>query len=114
MCQGMSTGQSLSKICTFLLMCIYMRYFRHNLTIFGCTQTVNQLLFAMTVFHNLPEINWLPAVTNFYDQDEDYLEKNVPKTFKNWFAARNIRDNEALVNLEKISCPQIKVTMCVN
>lgn len=53
-------------------------------------------------------------MNNFYDQDEDYLEKNVPKTIKNWLAARNIRDDEALVNLEKISCPQIKVTMCVN
>lgn len=73
---------------------------------FWCTQTVNQLLFAMTVFRNLPEINWLP-VTNFYDQDEDYLEKNVPKTFKYWSSARNICDDEALIaNLWKIYCPR--------
>lgn len=39
----------------------------------------------------------------FYDQDLDNLENNLPPTFDDWFVVRNIRDNEALANLQKIS-----------
>lgn len=32
----------------------------------------------MTLFHNLPEINWCIA-TNFCDQDVDYLKNRLQK-----------------------------------
>lgn len=37
--------------------------------------------------------------TNFGDQD--YLEKNTPEAFEDWFAARNIQDKDALMSLAK-------------
>lgn len=38
--------------------------------------TLNLLLFAKKLFCNLSGINWL-AVTNFHDQDVDYIVKNI-------------------------------------
>lgn len=39
--------------------------------------TLNLLLFAKNLFCNLSAgINWL-AVTNFHDQDVDYIVKNI-------------------------------------
>lgn len=57
--------------------------------------TVNQLLFAVTLFRKFPEVYWF-AMTNFCYQDVDYLENNISETFEDRFAARNIRDNKAL------------------
>lgn len=68
----------------------------------------NQLLFAITLIRDLPEINWFVA-TNFCDQNVDYLENDMPKTFVDWFMARNIHDDKALSNLVKISRMRIKV-----
>lgn len=48
------------------------------------------------------------AVTNFHDQDLDYLEKNIPETFKDWLAPRNICNNEALGNVAKFTHAGIK------
>lgn len=47
-------------------------------------------------------------MTNFHDQDVDYLEKNIPETFKDWLAPRNIRNNEALANVAKFTRAGIK------
>lgn len=71
------------------------------------TGTVNQLLFTMTSFRILPGVIWF-AVTNFHDQDVDYLEKNIPETFKDWLAPRNICNNEALANVAKFTRAGIK------
>lgn len=38
--------------------------------------TLNLLLFAKNLFCSLSGINWL-AVTNFHDQDVDYIVKNI-------------------------------------
>lgn len=73
------------------------------------TCTVNQLLFAMTLFCDLPEMNWF-GVTDFHEQDVYYFKNNKTEIFKDWFTAKNIRDDyEALANLAKISCTRIKV-----
>lgn len=71
------------------------------------TCTVNQLLFATTLFHDLPEINRI-LTTNFCDKNEDCPKNTIPKTFEDWFAARNIRGDVALANLAKISRTKIK------
>lgn len=62
---------------------------------------VNQLLFVTSLFHSLLDMNWF-AATYFHDQDVDYPEKNIRKTFENWFNARKILEEKALMNLSKI------------
>lgn len=44
-----------------------------------------------------------------WEQDVDYVENNIPEAIKDWFAAKNICDKEALANLAKFSRTQIKV-----
>lgn len=46
--------------------------------------------------------------TIFREQDEDYMENNIPDAFKDWISARNFCEEGALVNLIKISRMQIK------
>lgn len=70
--------------------------------------TVNQLLFVTILFRDLPEINWF-TTTYFCIQDVDYLEIKIQETSEDWFAAINIHDDEALVNLVEISRKRIKV-----
>lgn len=72
--------------------------------------TVNQLLFATALFHNLlvPKII-LIAATNFHDQNVDHLDNHLPETFYDWFAVRDNRDKKALADLTKISHTQIVV-----
>lgn len=53
-------------------------------------------------------MNWF-AATYFHDQDVDYPEKNIRKTFENWFNARKILEEKALMNLSKIC--QLKVDL---
>lgn len=51
-------------------------------------------------------------MTNLHDQDVDYLEWILIKlieTVGDWFTTRNICDIEALANLAKNSCMQIKI-----
>lgn len=64
--------------------------------------TINQLLFATTLFRYLLKKNWF-AVINLSDLNVDYLKNIIPKTFKDSFVVRNIRDDEAFTNLAKIS-----------
>lgn len=45
---------------------------------------------------------------NLSDLDVDYLKNIIPKTFKDSFVVRNIRDDEAFTNLAKISPMGIK------
>lgn len=70
--------------------------------------TINQLLFTATLFHKVLEIimkiHWF-WVTIFCNQDVYYLENNRD----NQFAVKNIRNDEALTNLIKISRSWIKV-----
>lgn len=47
--------------------------------------------------------------THFCDQDLNNLDNNVPETFNDWFAARNICDDKVLANLMKFSRTRIKV-----
>lgn len=65
---------------------------------------VNQLLFVVTFFRNLPVMNWF-TVTNF--TTDNFL--NILETLKDWFTARHIHNDEVLVNLAKISRIGIKV-----
>lgn len=60
---------------------------------------LNQILhvFMMTLFHNLPEIKWFAPNIIFTCF---FLLQHYGKY---WSTARNIRDNEALQNLMKIS-----------
>lgn len=53
----------------------------------------------------LPKI-YLFAETIFCEQDVDYRGKNMPETLKDWFAARNIPDDESFA---KIPSTRIKV-----
>lgn len=51
-------------------------------------------------------------MTNLHDQDVDYLEWisiKLIETVGDWFTTRNICDIEALANLAKNSCMQIKI-----
>lgn len=48
-------------------------------------------------------------MTNLHDQDVDYLDIKLRETFGDWFTTRNICDIEALANLAKNSCMQIKI-----
>lgn len=49
-----------------------------------------------------PEVN-LFVTTIFRNQYEEYLINDVPKAFEDWFAVRNIHNDEAYVNVAKIS-----------
>lgn len=62
-----------------------------------------------SLFHSLLDMNWF-AATYFHDQDVDNPpEKNIRKTFENWFNARKILEEKALMNLSKIC--QLKVDL---
>lgn len=39
---------------------------------------------------------------NLHDQDVDYLDNHISKTFEDWFPVRNICNDEVLVNRVKI------------
>lgn len=69
--------------------------------------TVNQLLFVTTLFCDLREIIWF-AVTNFCNQDVNYTENKIPKTFKYWLTERNIGNAKALAHFTIISGKQIE------
>lgn len=69
--------------------------------------TVNQLLFVTTLFCYLREIIWF-AVTNFCNQDVNYTEKEIPKTFKDWLTERKIGNAKALAHFTIISGKQIE------
>lgn len=60
--------------------------------------TVNQLLFAITLFRDLTEIKWF-TTTIFRDQALFTLEMSLYPYSKARFAARNIRVEKALMNL---------------
>lgn len=64
--------------------------------------TVNQLLFLTNYVHECHEINQFET-PYFRNIKVDYLGNAMLQAFKNLFAARNIRDNEALPNLVNIS-----------
>lgn len=53
-------------------------------------------------------MNWF-AATYFHDQDVDYPEKNIRKTFENWFNGKKILEEKALMNLSKMC--QLKVDL---
>lgn len=72
--------------------------------------TVNQTLFAMILFYYLLGINWF-MVTNFPDQNVDYLDNHKSDIAENWFLVRNICDNEVLVNRVKIFAHEKKVNL---
>lgn len=72
--------------------------------------TVNQTLFAMILFYYLLGINWF-MVTNFPDQNVDYLDNHKSDIVENWFLVRNICDNEVLVNRVKIFAHEKKVDL---
>lgn len=50
------------------------------------------------------EINWF-AETNykFGKWDVNYLENDIPEISEDWFMARNICDDEAIINLQIFS-----------
>lgn len=60
-----------------------------------------------TLSCNLPEINWIATI--IHNKDLDYLDNNIPETLNDLFTARNILDDQALVNLVIFSRTQIKV-----
>jgi hypothetical protein len=66
--------------------------------------TVNQLLFAATLFCNLSN-NWL-AASNHRD-GAFFMQIELHKT--NWFVTRNIHEGEVLANVAKFSRPRVKV-----
>lgn len=70
--------------------------------------TVNQLSFSTTMFHELPEINWF-ALTNFCDQA---LSPSpvffITTIWQILIQIKNVHDNEALT---KISHMRIKVCL---
>lgn len=72
--------------------------------------TVNQLLLAMILFCDLPEMKYFEA-TNYRGQA--YLNLffllQLHVYDKYWSTMRNICDNEALANLVKISRVRIQV-----
>lgn len=68
------------------------------------TDTVNQLLFVINLFRNLPETNWF-TMTSFCNQE--FMEYIIPKSFED-FLPRNFC-GEILANLTKISHMWIKV-----
>lgn len=71
---------------------------------------VNQLLFMQTLFCDLLEKIGLWLLI----QNADYYLKNkITEKFEDWFTARYIRDDEALMNLIKISriALRIKVSL---
>lgn len=72
--------------------------------------TVNQILAQILFFCNLPvfEMNWF-TVTNFYDWALAIPVFVLQLYGKYWFVARNICDNEAIANLQKISHMRIKI-----
>lgn len=47
--------------------------------------------------------------TNFSDRYFDYLENSITDTFEDQFAARKVRDDEALP--AKVSCTRIKIDL---
>lgn len=56
--------------------------------------TVNQLLLVTTLFHDLPKKNWFTA-KKFRYLNVDFLKNLIAKTFEDWFAAINIREDNA-------------------
>lgn len=52
--------------------------------------------------------NWFAAI-KFRDLNLDYLKNIIAKTFEDWFAAKNIPNDKAFVNLAKNSRTWIKV-----
>lgn len=68
------------------------------------TDTVNQILFVINLFRNLPETNWF-TMTSFCNQE--FMEYIIPKSFED-FLPRNFCA-EILANLTKISHMWIKV-----
>lgn len=79
---------------------------------FNLSITVNQLLFATTLFRDLIEINWF-TMTYFCDQALFTLEMSLHLNSKDWFAARIICDNETLANLTNTSCMQEKLVYSI-
>lgn len=65
--------------------------------------TVNLLLFAMSLFRDLLWINWFVMTMLVNPPYSD------PTNDKDWFVSRNICDEEALANHMKISCKRIKI-----
>lgn len=57
-----------------------------------------------TLFCEIPWKYWFAATnTRNHNTDYRYMEKKLPETYENKFAARNIRDDKTLANLAKIS-----------
>lgn len=48
-------------------------------------------------------------VTNLHDQDVDYLDNHISKTFEDWFSVRNICNDEVLVYRVKIFAHEKKL-----
>lgn len=71
--------------------------------------TVNLLLFAMSLFRDLLQINWF-ATTNVSELTL-FRPNEMTRT---GFVARNIRDEEALAYHMKISCKRIKIWFTVS
>lgn len=68
---------------------------------------VNQLLCMRTFFLDLPVINWF--ATFHYQKALSISVLFLHSHSKDWFAVKNICNNEAAENLTNISCTQIKV-----
>lgn len=68
--------------------------------------TVNQILFAMTLFHDLLVKNLFTQVTNLICcKDEDYQgKKNIRNIFEDWFEV----SSRLSWTLQKKSCTLIK------
>lgn len=62
-----------------------------------------------TLFYYLPVRDKLVYVTNLHDQDVDYLDNHISKTFEDWFSVRNICNDEVLVNRVKIFAHEKKL-----
>lgn len=67
------------------------------------TGTVNQLLFALSLFCDVLDINWFPA-TYFCDQNVRYLENKMLKTFEDWFSVLNIPDQLTILSQALQKC----------
>lgn len=65
-------------------------------------------IFAMTLFCDLLPINWF-ATTKICDQALSIPLLLKQPCYNNWFAARNIQDDKALMNLPQNFRTHIKV-----
>lgn len=87
---------------TYMIKTVYIsksRYYK--------TYPVNQVLFATTLFRNLPQI-YCFAANKICDQGVEYNFENNQRC-EDWFVVSNIRNEVAFANLVKNSSLRINV-----